>query len=99
MSSVPAIAVSGMQAAQLGLRAAAHNIANGSTDGFRRQTVVAETAPAGGVTTRLAQADVAGPALETDLVGSLQARHAFLANLAVFRTSDRMTGSLLDALA
>jgi len=96
MSSVAAIAVSGMQAAQLGLGAAAHNIANASTAGFRRQTVVAEAAPSGGVTTRLAQANIAGPALETDLVGTLQARNAFLANLAVFRTSDRLAGSLLD---
>ena len=30
------------------------------------------------------------------MVGLLQAKNAFLANLAVFRTSDRMMGSLLD---
>jgi hypothetical protein len=32
------------------------------------------------------------------MVGLLQAKNSFLANLAVFKTGDRMTGSLLDAL-
>jgi len=89
-------ALSGMQAAQLSLGVSAHNIANASTEGFQRQAVVARTAPSGGVETRLRGADLSGPALETDLVGTLQAQHAFLANLAVFRASDRMAGSLLD---
>jgi flagellar hook protein FlgE len=35
--------------------------------------------------------------MATDLVGLLTSKNAFLANLAVFRTSDRMLGSLLDA--
>jgi hypothetical protein len=30
------------------------------------------------------------------MVGLLQARNAFLANLAVFRSSSAMTGALLD---
>jgi flagellar hook protein FlgE len=38
-------------------------------------------------------------ALETDVVAQLQAKNAFLANLAVFRTHDRMMGELLDARA
>jgi hypothetical protein len=37
--------------------------------------------------------------METDIVGLLQSKNAFLANLAVFRTSDRMLGSLFDTNA
>ena len=40
MVSALSIATSGMNAAQLGLQASAHNIANLSTDGFRREQVV-----------------------------------------------------------
>ena len=96
MSSVSAIALSGMNAAQTGLQAGAHNIANLGTRNFRRQEVVQSTQAAGGVTTTLTQASDSGDAMETDMVGQLQSKNAFLANLAVFRTSDRMTGALLD---
>lgn len=96
MSSSSAIALSGMSAASVGLQASAHNIANLNTKGFRRQQVVQSAAPAGGVSASLSQAGGAGYAPETDMVGLLQAKNAFLANLAVFRTGDRMMGSLLD---
>lgn len=99
MSPIPTIALSGMSAAQLDLQTAAHNIANLNTSGFRRQEVVQSSVPSGGVATTLGQASQPGHALETDVVRQLQAKNAFLANLAVFRTSDRMTGSLLDALS
>jgi len=98
MVASPALALSGMNAAQVGLRTAAHNIANLNTEGFRRQQVVQAEAPSGGVTTELTRAEHAGAKMETDMVGMLQAKHAFLANLAVFRTSDRMMGSLLDTI-
>jgi flagellar basal body rod protein FlgG len=96
MTSVSAIALSGMGAAQMGLQASAHNIANLSTDGFRRQQVAQSATASGGVSGSLFQARETGSAPETDMVGLLQAKNAFLANLAVFRTSDRMMGSLLD---
>ena len=96
MSSVSAIALSGMNAAQTGLLAGAHNIANLGTRNFRRQEVVQSAQAEGGVTTTLTQAADTGHAMETDIVGQLESKNAFLANLAVFRTSDRMTGSLLD---
>ena len=41
-------------------------------------------------------ASVEGSSLESDMVGQLQAKNSFLANLAVFKTSDKMTGALLD---
>lgn len=96
MSSVSAIALSGMNAAQTGLQANAYNVANLATPGFRRAQVQQTSLSAGGVSTTLTRTSDAGDAMPTDLVGLLQSKNAFLANLAVFRTSDRMTGSLLD---
>ena len=90
------IALSGLQSAQTRLGAAGHNIANLGTTGFRRQTVEAAAVPAGGVTVSLGQAPQTGNAIEEDMVGLLSAKHHFLANLAVFKTQDRMLGSLLD---
>jgi flagellar hook-associated protein FlgK len=98
MSSSSAIALSGMSAARAGLQASAHNIANLGTGGFRRQQVAQGTAPAGGVSVSLSQAAESGNLPETDMVGLLQAKHSFLANLAVFRAGDRMMGSLLDVV-
>ncbi len=89
-----AIALSGMNAAQAGLQASAHNIANLGTDGFRRQRIEQSSRVSGGVS--LSQASEPRNSPETDMVGELQAKNAFLANLAVFKTSDRMLGSLLD---
>lgn len=97
MSSISAIAVSGMSAAQLRLQASAHNIANLSTEGFRRQQVQQTSNPQGGVRTSITQALQPGQSLEAEVVAQLKAKNDFLASLAVFRTSDRMTGSLLDA--
>lgn len=99
MSSISSTALSGMNAARVSLQATSHNIANLGTDGFRRQWVSRETMPSSGVSTSLSQSGAAGPALEADLVGLLQARHDFLANLAVFRTGNQLIGSLLDTSA
>jgi flagellar hook protein FlgE len=98
MSSLPAIALSGMSAAQLGLQTSAHNIANLATANFRRQEVV-QTADREGVSASVTQAPQPGSAIETDLVNLLQSKNAFLANLAVFRASNRVMGSLIDAVS
>jgi len=98
MSSLAAIAMSGMSAAQLSLQVSAHNIANLGTAGFRRQQLTQTTQAAGGVATSLTRAAQPGPAPEVDLVSQLQAKNAFLANLAVFRANNAMTGALLDAV-
>lgn len=96
MNSSPAIALSFMNAAQARLDVHAHNIANLGTDGFRRQQVVQSGLASGATSVALSQAPVAGQSMEADMVGLLQAKNAFLANVAVFRTGDRMMGSLLD---
>lgn len=94
--SISAISLSGMSAARSALGASAHNIANLSTSGFRRDQVVQATLAGGGVTTSLSQASQAGHAFEVDVVGQLEAKNQFLANLAVFKTNDEVLGALLD---
>lgn len=99
MASISSVALSGMRAAQVSLDSSAHNVANQSTEKFRRQDVTNKEAAQGGVTTQITKASTEGPALETDMVAQLQAKNAFLANLAVFKTSDKMAGALLDTKA
>lgn len=99
MGSSTSIALSGMQAAQQQLNAAAGNVANLGTPGYRRQQVVQTADPQGGVSTRSERVVVAGEALVQDVVAQLQARNAYLANLAVFRSADRLAGVLLDRTA
>lgn len=99
MTSISSIALSGMNAAQATLNSSAHNIANMNTSGFRRQEVVQTAQAEGGVSTSLTAAGAKGPSLVTDVVAQLQAKNSFLANLAVFKTSDKMAGTLLDKTA
>lgn len=98
MGSIAAIAVSGLQAAQVRLQAHAHNIANLGTADFRRSQVSQTALPAGGTQARMGRMAQPGAALADDMVGQLQARNGFLANLAVFKTQDQMAGALLDAV-
>lgn len=99
MLSVTSIALSGLNAAQTSLGAAASNIANQNTPGFHRQQVVQTAQAGGGVSASVTSASVEGSALETDIVALLQAKNAFLANIAVFKTSAKMAGALLDEKA
>lgn len=99
MNPPVSIALSGLQAAQSRLGVAGHNLANLGTAGFRRQTAEASAVPGGGVAVSIGRAPHAGAAPEEDLVGLMQAEHAFKANLAVFKAHDRMLGSLLDTTA
>ncbi len=99
MASISSIAMSGMNAAQTTLNSSAHNIANMNTSGFRRQEVVQSAQPGGGVSTALTTATEVGSSLETDVVTQLQAKNAFLDSLAVFKTSDKVAGALLDMKA
>jgi flagellar hook protein FlgE len=99
MSSISAIALSGMSASQASLSSAAHNIANLSTPGFRRQQVSQASVDGGGVTTSVSRTPALGNELERDIVGQMAAKNSFLANLAVFRTSDSMMGTLLNMQA
>lgn len=99
MSSISSIALSGMNAAQQQLNAAANNVANAGTPGYRRQEVNQRAQAEGGVTAEIQRANAEGAALEADMVAQLQAKNAYLANLSVFKTADRMAGALLDKTA
>jgi flagellar hook protein FlgE len=99
MNSLSSIALSGLNAAQTNLQVSANNIANLPTEGFRRQQVQQSEQAGGGVTTQITRAEAEGSALEEDVVAQLQAKNSFLANLAVFKTSNSMAGALLDMSA
>lgn len=99
IGQVHAIAVSGMTAAQTRLQAAASNVANLPTEGYRRVVARAEAQPEGGVRVRSERLPAAGADLPADLVEQRMAATAFAANLQVFQAADRMAGSLLAARA
>lgn len=99
MNSLSSIASSGLNAAQANLNSSAQNIANLGTEGFRRQETVQTTQTGGGVQASYRQASTTGNALEADVVNQMQAKHSYMANLAVFKTSNAMTGALLDIKA
>lgn len=99
MFALPSIAQSGLQAAQARLGSSAHNIANMQTDGFKRETVTAQAAPQGGVVVSISQAAQSGPDVTQDVVDQMSAKHAFMANVQVLKTADKMMGSLLDVKA
>ena len=99
MTSISSIAMSGMNAAQTTLNSSAHNVANLNTTGFRRQEVAQNAQIGGGVSTTLTNASAVGSSLKSDVVMQLQAKNSFLANLAVFKTSDKMAGALLNMTA
>lgn len=100
MSSVSAIASSGLRAAQLRMDTSAHNVANMNTPGFQRQTVNSEAvAGQGGVAASDGRAAQAGVAVESEAVEQIAATYAFKASLQLLGTDDRMRGALLDERA
>lgn len=96
MSSIGSIALSGMNAAQTQAATAANNVANAQTEGYKRKVVQQSPQADGGVTAQVVASNQPGPALEADLLNQLQAKNAFLANLAVFKTGNTMAGAILD---
>lgn len=99
MVALTSTAQSGLRVAQQRLDASAHNVANQQTPGFRRQQVQQQSLPDnGGVQAQTARA-APGMQLEQEAVEQISASYAYLANLQVLRTNDRMAGSLLDERA
>ena len=99
MNSVTNISLSGMQAAQARLQTSANNIANMSSEGFKRKEAVQQSSAAGDVETTGTRALQEGGSLVQDVVQQLEAKNAFLANLAVFKRTNEAMGSLLDSKA
>ena len=99
MASLTSISLSGMSSAQTELSVAAHNVANANTPNFKRQQVNLSAQPQGGVVTEVNSTATPSADLVTDVLSQLQAKHAFVANLAVFKTHDKLAGRLLDQSA
>ena len=95
-SSVWSVARSGLQAAQTRLDVAAHNIANVNTEGAVRQTVQAQPLPGGGVQVQTAPAAEPGPQLVQDVVDQMAASQAFVAQVQVLKTAERLNDALLN---
>ena len=96
MSSLAAIASSGLQAADLRLRVSAHNIANMNTPGFAPQRVSeAAAGPLSGVSAQVVQGDQPGVSLEQEAIEQMAAKLAFKANVFVLRTYQETMGTLL----
>lgn len=98
MNAIGSIAQSGMQAAQQRMHASAHNVANQNTADFRRHEVRQQAQEQGGVQAETRRTTEAA-ALEKEAVEQVSASYAYLANLQVLRTNDRMQGALLDERA
>ncbi|MBV8620155.1 MAG: flagellar basal body rod protein [Curvibacter sp.] len=99
MSSISAIGLSGLQASQLQLNAAANNIANLNTDGYHREVVNQQADPNGGTSASITSDPVAGSNLAQDLVNQMSASYSYKANLQTIQTQDQMMGSLLSVQA
>lgn len=100
MTSLSSISISGLQAAQLRLDSAAHNVANTNTRGFNRQTVTQVDEPKlGGTRVSVGKSKQEGVELEREAVDQISATYAFKANVKTLKTQDEMLGSLLDTRA
>ena len=99
MTTLTAIASSGLQAAQLRSGAAAHNTANLQTPQFLRHSVPQETRSGGGEAACEQSTGQIGTPLEEDMVAQMSATYSFKANLQTLRTADQMLGTLLDVRA
>jgi flagellar basal body rod protein FlgC len=99
MKSITAIASSGMNAALLTMSASANNIANAVVPVYRRQQVIQEAQPGGGVSASVTQAEVSGSDLATDIVQQRVALYSFKANLRSVQIEKEMLGTLFDEKA
>ncbi len=99
MNNVANTAMSGLQAAQLRLNAAANNVANAQTEGYRRDVVRAEPQAQGGVQARVEKLPEPGSDVTADLVAQKSATYAFKANAQMLKTADETLGRLLDTQA
>lgn len=91
--------LSGARAQLQRLDAAANNIANAQTPGYRREIAQAQTTEPSGVEVHISRATFEGAALEQDMVDTLDARNGFMLNMAVIKRQDEALGSLLDVMA
>lgn len=106
--------LSGLRAGLDQLDASANNIANLSTDGFKKDSVLLSEGVGGGVVAAITKSMEPGPfyqspkgdlteASNVDLAQEtsqlIVAKYAFSMNLAAIRTEDEMRKSVIDLLA
>jgi flagellar basal body rod protein FlgG len=113
MNPVSSIALSSMSVASARLARSAHNVANVNTDGYEAERSVVREAPNGGVTSSSEPTHAAHPTFErgadevlgsnTDLISEqveqLGAMQQFKASIALLKTDQEMTQSVLDLKA
>jgi flagellar basal-body rod protein FlgC len=92
--------LSGINAAQMRLDVAGHNIANLGTQDFIRQEVQQSDAVNGGISVSLTSRSAgAGNSLEVDMVEQLQSKSLYQANLFVLKANNDMMGTLINIKA
>ncbi len=97
-----AISASGMMAATVQFNVAAANTVNALTPvspaaGNGNQAATVQQSGMAGMALSMAPIDASDPAGQ--IVSMIEARACFMANLAAFKQADRMTKTLLDAIA
>ncbi|MFQ5597339.1 MAG: flagellar basal body rod C-terminal domain-containing protein [Nitrospiria bacterium] len=107
-------ALSGLSGSLRRLEAAAHNTANLSTNGFKKDTVLQSEGASGGVVVHIEKGLGPGPQLpepdgtftegsNVDLaeeaVNQVLAKTEFSAHLAILKTADEMEKSMIDLFA
>jgi len=91
---------SAVRAFSKGFEVSAHNVANALTPGFRPVEAVYEESPQGGVNVEVkAQESAEGTDIAEESVNMVVTNAALKSNLQMLKTSQRMTGMLIDTLA
>ncbi len=107
-------AVSGINAAFKKQSVSAHNVANLNTDGYKSSVASAQEGEHGGVKVTISKSTEPGAVYDNgygkvaeysnvnyarEAVDQVNAKTQFAANLAVLKTSEEMTESLIDIIA
>lgn len=106
--------LSGLRAGLEKLDASANNVANLSTDGFKKDLVLLNEGVAGGVVVEIGKSTESGPFSQSrpgewversnadvaeETIDQILAKYTFSMNLASIKTTDEMQKGLIDLLA
>lgn len=106
--------LSGLRAGLEKLEASANNVANLSTDGFKKDRVLLSERVTGGVVVEIGKSTESGPSyrspqgevieasnvdLAEEAVEQILAKYTFSMSLAAFKTADEMQKGVIDLLA
>lgn len=97
--SVMTTALSGLTAAQATMAAAASNVANATTAGYRPVEAVTTAGPGGAVLTGFRPSvpqGLGGVSLDQEMVSMVTAKTAYAASATLVRAADEMASDLLD---